>query len=107
MHVFFYLAGDPAFKLLTADEEYVIGEGEPLLIRVAFAPCRTTLQEGELVIYYSDRPLRENFNVGTFTVALSGVGRQGCVYPGDESDLDLDTTQQWAPSPSRVIKKEE
>ncbi len=106
MNVFFYLAGDPAFRLLTTDEEYVVREGEPLLIRVAFAPCRTSLQTGELIIYYSDRPLRENINVGTFQVALSGVGRQGCVYPGDKSVLNLVPAQQSAQVPYQLIQNE-
>lgn len=102
LRVFFALLGDPAFRLLTADEEYRVGSGESLLIRVAFAPQHTTIQTARLVVYYSDRPLREELNVGTFTVQLSGIGRQGCEFPDDGDGISVRPPRK-AMAPRKVI----
>jgi len=81
LHLYYYVEGSEAYALVSADEVTLRPADVPQVVRIDFRPETIGEVEANLVIYHSNVPLKEDVNVSTYRVALSGVGTGTCHYP--------------------------
>ena len=83
LHLYYYVEGSEVYTVVGADEATLTPYDEPQVVRIAFQPVGPGEAEANLVIYHSNVPLKEDVNVSTYRVALSGAGTGTCHYPKD------------------------
>lgn len=83
LHLYYYLEGDTCFQLLTAEQEVALRPYDrEVALTIAFSPIRGGGATGNLVVYTSDRPLKEDVRVSTYRIGLRGAAGQSCQFPG-------------------------
>ena len=81
LHLYYYVEGSDAYTLQGKDEVMLKPASSDYIVRIDFQPVGPGEAEANLVIYHSNVPLKEDVNVSTHRVALSGVGTGACHYP--------------------------
>lgn len=82
LYLYYYLEGDQAFQLLTPEQEVMLrGNGSAYVIDIRFEPYRGGGCFGNLVLFSSDRPLKDDINVTTHRIRLQGWGGTSCNFP--------------------------
>lgn len=83
LHLYYYVEGSDAYTLQGKDEVMLKPASSDFIVRIDFHPVGPGEAEANLVIYHSNVPLKEDVNVSTRRVALSGVGTGTCHFPKD------------------------